>query len=55
MARCSIGPRHTIGVFPLVNMPIEITFTSCDDGGMIMFSTGVGRPVTPSIRGTEWP
>ena len=54
-ARCSIGPRQTTGVLPLVNMPMEMTFTPCADGGMIMFSTGVGRPVTPSIRGTECP
>ena len=54
-ARCSIGPRQTTGVLPLVNMPMEMTFTSCADGGMIMFSTGVGLPVTPSIRGTECP
>ncbi len=40
-ARCSIGPRQTTGVLPLVNMPMEMTFTSCADGGMIMFSTGV--------------
>jgi len=32
-----------------------VLFTSCADGGMIMFSTGVGRAVTPSIRGTECP
>jgi hypothetical protein len=36
-------------------MPIEITFTPCDCGGMIMSSTRVGRPSTPSIRGMEWP
>src|SRR6476620_6571317 len=29
-ARCSIGPRHTTAVLPGVNMPIEMTFTSCD-------------------------
>ena len=54
-ARCSIGPRHTTGALPLVNMPMEITFTSCETGGMIICSTWVGVPVTPSIRGTEWP
>jgi hypothetical protein len=36
-------------------MPIEMTFTSCATGAMIMSSTWVGRSVTPSIRGTEWP
>jgi hypothetical protein len=36
-------------------MPIEITFTPCADGGMIMSSTWVGRPSAPSMRGTEWP
>ena len=44
-ARCSIGPRHTTGALPGVNMPIEMTFTPCADGGMIMFSTWVGRAV----------
>jgi hypothetical protein len=37
-------------------MPIEMTrtpFAAC--GGRIIWSTCVGRPVTPSIRGTEWP
>jgi hypothetical protein len=37
------------------NIPIETTFTPCADGGMIMSSTLVGRPVTPSMRGTEKP
>ena len=56
MRLASIGPRHTIGRLPGgLNMPIEITFTSCADGGMIIFSTLVGSPVTPSIRGTECP
>jgi hypothetical protein len=36
-------------------MPIEMTFTPCALGGMIMSSTCVGRPSTPSMRGTEWP
>ena len=54
-ARCSIGPRQTTGALPLVNIPIEMTFTPCADGGMIIFSTWVGVPVTPSIRGTECP
>ncbi len=54
-ARCSIGPRHTTGVLPGVNMPIEMTFTPCACGGMIISSTWVGRSSVPSIRGTEWP
>ncbi len=54
-ARWSIGPRHTTGALPGVNMPIEMTFTPLADGGMIMSSTWVGRPSTPSIRGTLWP
>lgn len=54
-ARCSIGPRHTTGVLPGVNMPIEMTFTPCDCGGMIIFSTWVGLPSTASMRGIEWP
>ncbi len=54
-ARCSIGPRHTTGVLFCVNMPIEITFTPCACGGMIMSSTRVGRSDAPSIRGIEWP
>ena len=54
-ARCSIGPRHTTAALPWVNIPIEMTFTPYSDGGMIILSTWVGRPVTPSIRGTEWP
>ena len=37
------------------NMPIEMTFTSWATGGRIISSTWVGRPVTPSIRGIEWP
>ena len=40
---------------PAVNMPIEMTFTPCACGGMIMSSTWVGRRSTPSMRGTEWP
>jgi hypothetical protein len=36
-------------------MPIEMTFTPFADGGMIMFSTWVGLPSLPSMRGTEWP
>ena len=40
---------------PVVNIPIEMTFTPCADGGMIIFSTWVGSPVTPSMRGTECP
>lgn len=54
-ARCSIGPRQTTGALPGVNMPMEMTFTPCADGGMIMFSTCVGRPSAPSMRGTLWP
>ena len=54
-ARCSIGPRQTTAVLPGVNMPIEMTFTSCATGGMIICSTWVGLPVTPSMRGTEKP
>ena len=50
-----MGPRHTTGVLPWVNMPIEMTLMSWATGGMIIFSTWVGRPVTPSIRGTECP
>ncbi len=53
--RCSIGPRHTTGALPGLNMPIEMTFTPCACGGMIMSSTLVGRSVVPSILGTEWP
>jgi hypothetical protein len=40
---------------PAVNIPIEMTFNPCACGGMIMSSTRVGRAVTPSMRGTEWP
>ena len=40
---------------PAVNMPMEMTFSPCACGGMIMSSTRVGRAVIPSIRGTEWP
>jgi hypothetical protein len=36
-------------------MPIEMTFTPFADGGMIMFSTWVGRPCAPSMRGTLCP
>ena len=54
-ARCSIGPRQTTGALPVVNMPMEITFTPCAVGGMIICSTWVGGSVTPSIRGTECP
>src|SRR6266545_5007713 len=54
-ARCRIGPRHGTGSLPFVNIPTEMTFTPCADGGMIISSTWVGRPVTPSMRGTEWP
>ena len=36
-------------------MPIEMTFTPCALGGMIIWSTWVGLPVTPSMRGTEKP
>ena len=54
-ARCSIGPRQTTASLPGVNIPIEITFTPCACGGMIMFSTWVGRSAVPSMRGTEWP
>ena len=54
-ARCSIGPRQTTASLPAVNIPIEMTFTPCACGGMIMSSTRVGRAVTPSMRGTEWP
>ena len=55
-ARCSIGPRHTTAVLPGVNMPIEMTRTPfAAIGGMIIWSTWVGRPVTPSIRGTLCP
>lgn len=54
-ARCSIGPRQTTGALPGVNMPMEMTFTPCEDGGMIMFSTWVGLPSAPSIRGTLCP
>ena len=50
-----MGPRHTTGALPVVNMPIEMTFTPCPDGGIIICSTWVGRPVTPSMRGTEKP
>ena len=42
-ARCSIGPRQTTAALPGVNMPIEMTFTPCACGGMIMSSTWVGR------------
>ena len=34
-------------------MPIEMTFTPFADGGMIMFSTWVGVPSAPSMRGTR--
>ena len=54
-ARWSIGPRQTTGVLPSVNMPIEMTLMPCAVGGIIICSTWVGRPVTPSMRGTEWP
>src|SRR5689334_13951933 len=54
-ARCRIGPRHGTGSLALVNMPTEMTFTPCADGGMIIFSTWVGSPSTPSMRGTEKP
>ncbi len=54
-ARCSIGPRQTTASLPAVNIPIEMTFSPCICGGMIMSSTRVGRAVTPSMRGTEWP
>ena len=37
------APDH--GVLPGVNMPIEMTFTPCACGGMIMLSTWVGRSV----------
>jgi len=47
--------RHTTASLPGVNIPIEITFTPCACGGMIMFSTLVGRFAVPSMRGTEWP
>jgi hypothetical protein len=40
---------------PAVNIPIEITFTPCACGGMIMSSTWVGRASVPNMRGTEWP
>jgi len=36
-------------------MPIEITRTPLACGGRIICSTWVGRPVTPSIRGTLCP
>ncbi len=36
-------------------LPAEIARTPCAEGGMIIFSTWVGSPVTPSIRGTECP
>ena len=54
-ARCSIGPRQTTGVLSLVNIPIEMTFTPYAIGGMIIFSTWVGRSVVPSMPGTECP
>ncbi len=54
-ARCSIGPRQTTAVLPGVNIPIEMTFTPCACGGIIICSTWVGRAVTPSIRGTLCP
>jgi hypothetical protein len=44
-----------MAVFPRVNIPMEMTFTSCISGGKIICSTWVGRPVTPSMRGTEKP
>ena len=35
-----------------MNMPIEMTFTPCASGGMIMSSTWVGPAAsTPSMRG----
>jgi hypothetical protein len=34
---------------------MEIIFTPCDCGGMIMSSTRVGLASVPNIRGTEWP
>ncbi len=54
-ARCSIGPRHTTGVLPWVNIAIEITFTSWATGGRIIDSTWVGRSSAPIMRGTECP
>ena len=54
-ARCSIGPRQTTGTLPSTNMPTLITFTPCATGGRIISPTRVGRPVTPSMRGTEKP
>jgi hypothetical protein len=50
-----MGPRHTTGVLPWVNIAMEMTFTSCAIGGRIIESTWVGRSTTPIIRGTEWP
>ena len=45
-ARGAASARATPpAVLPGVNMPIEMTFTPCADGGMIMFSTWVGRSV----------
>ena len=38
-----------------MNMPIEMTFTPWLSSGRIIPSIAVGRPVTPSIRGTEKP
>ena len=38
-----------------MNMPMEMTFMPCAVGGMIICSTWVGGPVTPSMRGTECP
>jgi hypothetical protein len=38
-----------------VNIPIEITFTPCPIGGMIICSTCIGMVRTPSARGIECP
>jgi hypothetical protein len=49
-----MGPRQATGR-PSVKKPIEITFTPCASSGMIMPLKPTGRPVAPSMRGTEKP
>jgi hypothetical protein len=55
MARCSMGPRHITGLPGSMKKPIEITRTPCASSGMIMPLKPTGRPVAPSMRGTENP
>ena len=54
-ARWSMGPRHTTGVLPLVNIPIEMTLHVMGDGRHDHLLDLGGPPVTPSMRGTECP